>query len=536
MKKSQLFIIIALLALLITINRVSRDAPSGGGHSGEISSRLLTGTYSLRSYLGGLPLYGWGGITIFLASIGVAFAFRDANRARRLLEEPIEKHLDENQQRIQLSRALLEKYDRDGPDYPHPVVLADQCIGCQACVDACPHNVLAMVGRIATAVRRADCMEDTSCQVACPVDACIVVNTTKVIKPRPVPKRDKSTFMTNVPGCYLIGDVSGTPLIKNAANEGADVIKHIKEELRSAAPEPQAELDVAIIGIGPAGLSAAIVAKQQDLKYIGIEQDKVLSTIDAYPKGKYIFFKPKTMDARGPISLSGAGDQRERILESWRSTMETNGVVINERESCKGVTRAPDGDYFVIQTQKADKQDPVKYHARRVILALGNRGTPRPLDVKGEKITISRSGRTEEKVMYKLSNPDDFKKKKILVVGGGNSAAEASIDLVARRKGDRIEFRSAEEINEVTLVVRTGFTNDIKFANKQSLYYCIDEGKVTVHWDTSVKEISDRDVLLMNSDTKEETVRLENDYVFALIGGDRPSKFLESVGITIPKG
>src|SRR5258706_6367278 len=266
MRKSQLLIILTLLALLLAVNQ------------------LFTEPSSLRRYLGGLPWYGWAGISIFLAITGIWFALRDAARARRLLEEPIEKHLDENAQRTLLSKELLEKYDPEGPDYPHPVVIADRCIACQACVEACPHSVLAMVNNIAVPVARAECMEDTSCQIACPVTpkACIVVNTTKVIKPRPVPTRNEK-FMTNVPGCYIIGDVSGTPLIKNAANEGSDVIKHIAQELKDSPPEPKADFDVAIVGIGPAGLSAAVVSRQQDLKYIGIEQDRALSTIDAYP-------------------------------------------------------------------------------------------------------------------------------------------------------------------------------------------------------------------------------------------------------------
>ncbi|HLL71376.1 MAG TPA: NAD(P)-binding domain-containing protein [Pyrinomonadaceae bacterium] len=516
MKKSQLFIILALTALLLAINLFTRDDVAG------------------KSYFGGLPWFGWAGVSLILVVTGIVLAWRDAARARRLLEEPTAQPQDAEKERLQLSQELLEKYDPDGPNYPHPVIVTERCIGCHACVDACPHDVLAIVNGFATPIASAQCMEDTSCQVECPVNpkACIVVNTTKKIPPRKVPTRDAS-FMTNVAGCYIIGDVSGTPLIKNAANEGADCIKHIKDELHGAPPESKADVDVAIIGAGPAGLSAAILARQAELKYVCIEQDKVLATIDAYPANKYVFFKPETMESRGGIAVDGAGLQREVILETWKNTMLQNGVQVNENESCKSVKKAEDGDYFVVQTEKGLAKDKQTYKARRVILALGNRGTPMKLRLPGEEMKVTRDGKEEDKVKYKLTDPEEYRRKKIIVVGAGNSAIEAAVDLVARRDGTKITFRPDEEINEVTLVIRSDLKNDLKFGNKQQVYDCIDEGKIKVYFGTSIKELKDDEVVLMNARSQEVKATIKNDYIFAMIGGDRPTKFLEAIGIKI---
>lgn len=514
MKKSQLFITLALMALLVGVNQYSQD-PS-------------------KKFFGGLPWWGWALIAGFLLIVSVIFALRDSRRARLLLEEPpAEKKVERTSE--QITEEQRQMYDPDGPDYPHPVIIKDRCIGCHACVDACPHDVLAIVNNISSPIAPDQCMEDTACQVECPVNpkACIVVNTKKKIKPRPVPNRD-ATFMTDQPGCFIIGDVSGTPLIKNASNEGADVVKHVSHELRNGAPpEPKAEIDVAIIGAGPAGLSAAITAKQHQLSYVGIEQDKVLATIDAYPANKYVFFKPETMESRGAIDVNSAGRQREQILADWLKTMKDNEVVINEAESCKSVKKADDGDYFVIQTEKGVEKEKVTYKARRVILALGNRGTPMKLKVPGEEMKVTRDGKTEDKVKYKLSDPEEYKRKKMIVVGAGNSAIEAAVDLVARRDGTKITFRPDDEINDVTLVIRSDLKNDLKFGNKQQVYDCIDEGKIKVYFGTAIKAISDGEVVLMNARTEEVKATIPNDFIFALIGGDKPTKFLESIGVKI---
>jgi thioredoxin reductase len=516
MKKSQLFIILALLALLLAINLVSTEESAG------------------KSVLGGLPWYGWAGTSLFLLAWGVGFMMRDATRARRLLEEPPQDKHEEMLEHTQLPEDLREKYDPEGPAYPHPVIITERCIGCHACVDACPHDVLAIVNGFATPIAREQCVEDTSCQVECPVNpkACIVVNTTKRIPKRKVPARD-AKFMTNVAGCYIVGDVSGTPLIKNAANEGADVIKHILEDLQQSPAEPRAEIDLAIVGIGPAGLSAAVLAAQAGLRYVAIEQDKVLATIDAYPANKFVYFKPETMQSRGAIDVPGDGLQREVLLEMWKRTMLERGVRVNEQEGCKSVARATDGDYFVVETEAGAAKEQRSYRARRIVLALGNRGTPMKLGVKGEDLKVVLGGREERKVQYKLADAASYKRRKIIVVGAGNSAIEAAVDLVARRNGDQISFRPTEETNEVALVIRSDMKNDLKFNNKLQVYDCIDAGRITPYFGAGVKEVRAGEVVLINSRTKEEIATIKNDLVFALIGGERPTEFLKSIGIKI---
>ena len=65
------------------------------------------------------------------------------------------------------------------------------------------------------------------------------------------------------------------------------------------------------------------------------------------------------------------------------------------------------------------------------------------------------------------------------------------------------------------------------------VYQCIDEGKMKVYFGTSIKEIRDGEIVLMNDRTKDAKDTIPNDYIFAMIGGDRPTKFLEAIGIKI---
>lgn len=598
---------------------------------------------------GGLSWIGWLSILAVTLFAGFVALIKDSTRAfgffkrrdQRAASAVRVRTLDQKE----LAELGLDKYR--GPAYPHPVIFPERCIGCQACVDACPHDVLAIVDGTAAAVAPDLCMEDTACQAECPVNpkACIVINTAKDVRSLPTPTRDGATYETNVSGCYIIGDVSGVPLIKNAVKEGAEVIAHIASELSQAAPESKAEFDVAIIGIGPGGASAAATAQDAKLRYVALEQNNILSTIDLYPKGKYIFFKPDTKDWFGGVPLAGLGlskakyggdtddddgifaeldeelkhvveeqtplihdemigeiptalqgelsdslsekiskeikkrivaflktkgagnwaalykthfmvdrdnllvgfraeitnqlqtkipgDQRENILSVWLASLSAKGVKVNEMESCKTVTRAEDGDYFVVATQRGNEKTPQTYTARRVVIAIGLRGAPNRLRLENEDMKVVIDGREQQKVIYGLSNPMDFRGRDIIVVGGGNVAVEAAVDLVATRDGSNITPRKPEDMNRVTVLVRDYLAPTVKFGNKFQLYDSAEDGLLDLKFGVGIKEMREREVVIEDVRTKEVVATISNDFVFALIGGERPNRFLESIGIII---
>lgn len=534
---------------------------------------LLAATAKTAGAHGAVPWYGWLLLVGMIAVVGLSLAALDTSRTRWSLSRGLSGP-NTNESVPSPSTPSSPVLDANGPSFPHPVINVETCIGCHACVEACPHDVLAMLNGKAIAVSIEQCMEDTSCQVECPTvpKSCVVVNSTKEIPARKVPKRD-AKYMTNVPGIYLIGDVSGVPLIKNAINEGGAVVDFVIEDLQLVGRAAAGDYDVAIVGLGPAGLSAAVIAQERGLRYVALDQERVLATIQqTYQAGKYVFFNPVDKPAKGGIRLEGQGAVKEDMIDSWLTTARACGVAINENESCKSITQ--EDNVFAVATEKEAARQTIKYRARRVILAIGNRGTPMKLNVPGEDLTVpvtpvaalladhcSKCGKArveenkfcqecgaiyvstipetlnDDKVKYKLADPDQYQDKDVMVVGAGNSAIEAAIDLAAFRSADGTRITGWRD-NRVSLVVRSDFKSDLKLGNKMLVYDCIDEMKIKAYFGATIKEIGSQEVVLMGARerdprTARELARIKNDYVFALIGGEKPTKFLESLGIQV---
>ena len=156
-----------------------------------------------------------------------------------------------------------------GPQSQHPKIDGNLCIGCASCTLVCPEgDVLAMFGGKAVIINGYKCIGHSLCMEACPVGAITMVmadpsvnGDTPILTP---------TYETTVKNMFIVGELGGLALIKNAINQGRDCIDHIAS--RSAAggasrSDPDIH-DVVIVGAGPAGVSASLRAIEKNLKYI----------------------------------------------------------------------------------------------------------------------------------------------------------------------------------------------------------------------------------------------------------------------------
>src|SRR2546423_1494378 len=170
----------------------------------------------------------------------------------------------------------------------------DRCTGCDACVAVCPTNVLDLVSNKSRVLRFQDCIQCEACMYACPTEALVMFPEGGTPPPLKVPEIDEN-FQTAIAGQYLIGEVAGKPLVKNAANLGRAVIEHmLTTGMRvGALGRSETTVDVVIVGSGPGGLSAALTCVQRGLSYIVLEKEQqIASTINRYPKGKLVMAEP----------------------------------------------------------------------------------------------------------------------------------------------------------------------------------------------------------------------------------------------------
>ncbi len=380
-----------------------------------------------------------------------------------------------------------------------PVINASMCIGCGSCVHVCPETgTLELEAGKAILAHPERCTGHAKCAEVCPTQA-ITLTVGGVLQTLRVPTV-RENFETNVPGIFIVGELSGMGLIKTAVNEGKLVVDHLRDRLNSVGGGESGDVyDVAIVGAGPAGLSASLTAQQYGLRYITLEQGEIASTIRQYPRQKFLMAEPIQIPLYGTLYV-GDGT-KEALLAIWETIIANTGVQIRTNEKVEVVQK--NSSSFHVKTTRDE------YLARYVILALGKRGSPRKLGVEGEDLP---------KVSYKLIEADSFRDNDILVVGGGDSAVEAAIAL------------SRSEKNRVVLSYRGDSFRRTRERNREHLLQAQREGRLHVMLNSNVERITG-EAVIVSGPSGQET--LPNKYVFVLIGGEAPEEFLQKTGIDI---
>lgn len=299
-------------------------------------------------------------------------------------------------------------------------------------------------------------------------------------------------FETTLKNCFIVGDLTGIPLLKQAANSGTELVTKLVKNGLIETHTNQTEL--VIVGAGISGISAALQAQSLGINFILIESNRAYSTIANFPANKPIFLEPNFQKVHGHLKLEGA--TKEKLLNNL--DQQFNSAKLNiVYSNVSHLSR----ENNLIQVHCSD----AVIKSKVVILAIGKSGNSRRLNVPGESLS---------KVVNRIFDPMDFKDQNLLVVGGGNSAVEAAI-------------ACAENGSRVTLSYRGSRLCKPSTNNLAKLESFIETGKIDAIYSSNVKEIRNKEVEFDNGRV------IQNDAVLVQIGKELPYDFFRKSKIQI---
>ncbi len=390
-----------------------------------------------------------------------------------------------------------------GPQAQHPHIDAAHCIGCGTCTTVCPEgDVLAVLGGKAVIVNGYKCIGHSLCADACPVGAITMVMASPSMgadMPNLTPE-----YETSIGNLFIVGELGGLALIKNAINQGRDCVdtiasRGITRKRANASLDPTV-YDVIIVGAGPAGISASLRAIEKKLNYLTLDEGEIGGTVAKYPRQKLVMTSPVEFPLYGKFKKMELS--KEELIAFWLTVIKRVDFNFRRGEKVEDVKQGEDGIFTLTSSGG-------QYRSHAVVLAIGKSGSPRKLGVKGEELP---------KVMYRLIEADHYVNKRILVVGGGDSAVEAAMGL-AHQVG-----------NKVTLSYRKPTFSRLKERNAQRMDEFIRKGKLTVVFNSIPVEFRPDSVTL---DVNGACQEIPNDYVWVFAGGEPPTVFLKKIGVAL---
>lgn len=373
-----------------------------------------------------------------------------------------------------------------------PQINTATCLGCYACVDACPFDVIEIQKFVAIVERPADCCGVVACQEVCP-NGSLTISEDGMISG--VPRINADLESLDQPGLFIVGDLTGVPLIRNAIEQGA---RAATAASKKKSKPSEGIVDVAIVGAGPAGLSAALRCKELGRTFEVIDQATVAASIQSFPRSKLVLDHGATVPLEGTLWMKET--TKEELLLEWTRILRRHKIEVREHERVSAVTR--DAEAFVVQTPKRSTR------AHAVIFATGRRGSPRDISLE---VTPGALGR----VSYSLADARSFAGKRVLVVGLGDSAMEAALAL------------SGQPSTHVTLLHRGDDFRRGKVRNIEAIKAAVAKGAIELIFGSELKRVDVQEVTIVKNGVISSR---HYDAVFVMIGGTAAHDLLRAAG------
>jgi thioredoxin reductase len=275
----------------------------------------------------------------------------------------------------------------------------------------------------------------------------------------------------------------------------------------------EADLDIAIVGSGPAGLSAASRAQKLGCSYVLFEGENHASdTIYKYQKGKHVMAEPGFLPLRSGMQFEAG--KREHILGTWDKQLAEQGVNIQYKKKVATIKKLNDG----AGPFELECEDGTISTARTVILGIGLQGNIRKIGTDGDDLP---------NVQYTLSDPDEFQNETIIVIGAGDAAIENALGLMNKNKvflvNRREEFARCKEGN---------LSQILAAHNNEDLKILYNTSTLRIEEIANAKDGEPYMNYVFKGPDGEQTMAVHR--IIARLGATPPRTLVESFGVQFP--